>query len=238
MPNKKNKLLDATTLILCILIITIMVLICHSIPILLSILIFFIILYHYQNRPVFEKYGKLLLVILISVGGLMLLLTTNLLTTLCYSIKLIIVLSMILFYTENTTDLEKLESINIVSKPLSFFGLSPVQVSANTTEWLIYLSVLGETHQQIVDIFYLRGLDWRYLSWKGKYQYRYQYGALLKEKLQKRVRNLFDMLEIKLYRIQPYQKSGIFRKGEKGPMIAIGMCLLLFLMIVVKEVMI
>ena len=240
MQNKKDRslLLSPACMLICILLILLSVIVCHFLSILLCFTIGIIILY-------LSRHVKLVRIWLYFIGILVLLsfviffvITGNLLTSVRYSIKLIIAYFLIMFYINQTTLLEEAESLNFICRPLSFFGLLPEKVSYQIVLFCLYVKEFRSAHNQALFALQTRGLDRSSLRKRDYWQYRNVYFVALKERLEKKARNFSDMLEVKLFRVDAYRTENQVKINDKKSIMSIATCVFIFVLIVVKEVMV
>lgn len=240
MQNKKDQpfILSPICMLICMLLILLSIVVCHSLPILLCFVIGIVILY--LNRHI--KLDKIWLYV---IGILVLLsfviffvITGNLLTSVRYSIKLIVAYFLIMFYIDQTTLMEEAESLNFICRPLLFFGLFPEKVSYQIVLFCLYIKEFRSAHNQTLFALQTRGLDRSLLRRRDYLQYKNIYFIALKERLEKKARNFSDMLEVKLFRVDAYRSGNKVKISDKRSIMSIAVCVFIFVLIVVKEVMV
>jgi len=238
MQDKNKILLSPVVMLICILLITLAVFVSQSLFFHLILCLFLIGLFHQYQVKYCDQVWKMMGILLSIAYIIFLVLTRDFTISFDWSIKLLIVLGMILFYISETTVLEQLESFHFVCTPFVFFGCSPQRMSCNLTTACFYIKEYSNCRREVLHTLKLRGLDYMALSKVEQKQYRSVYIHLLKEQLDQTIKNMFDMLEIKLFRITACQTNQVLEVKRTQSIVAIGCCVCLFLIVVVKEVMV
>ena len=102
----------------------------------------------------------------------------------------------------------------------------------------MYIKEFFSAHRQTLFALQTRGLDRSLLRRRDYLQYKNIYFVGLKERLEKKARNFSDMLEIKLFRVDAYRKDKKVKINDKRSIMSIALCVFVFVIIVVREVMV
>ena len=240
MLNKENCtfFISPTCMLICMLLILLSIIVCHSLLVLLCFAFGIVILYFNRHIKLDRIWIYVIGIIVLLSFVIFFFITGNLLTSVRYSIKLIIAYFLIMFYINQTTLLEEAESLNFICRPLSFFGLYPEKVSYQIVLLCLYIKEFFSAHRQTLFALQTRGLDRSLLRRRDYLQYKNIYFVGLKERLEKKARNFSDMLDIKLFRVDAYRKDKKVKINDKRSIMSIALCVFVFVIIVVRGVMV
>ena len=233
MQDKKKLLLSPVVMLICIFLITLAIFVSQSLFFHLILVLFLIGLFHQNQVKYCDQVWKIVGILLSAGYIIFFILTRDFLISFDWMMKLLIVVGMMLFYIY-----EQLESFNFVCTPFIFFGCSPQRMSRILTIGCFYIKEYSNCRKEVLHTLKIRGLDYMVLNKMERKQYRSMYIHLLNDRLDQKIKNIFDMLEIKLFRITTCQNNQVLEMKRTQSIVAIGCCVGLFLIVVVKEVMV